>query len=32
MSDEIERALSRTFDQQDIVNGLRAFARLIKSA
>jgi hypothetical protein len=32
MSDEIERSLTRTFDQQDIVNGLRAFARLIKSA
>lgn len=32
MSDEIERALTRTFDHQDIVNGLRAFARLIKSA
>ncbi|OYT70828.1 MAG: hypothetical protein CFK52_09810 [Chloracidobacterium sp. CP2_5A] len=32
MSDEIERSLTRTFDQQDIVNGLRAFARLVKSA
>ncbi len=32
MSDEIERSLTRTFDQQDLVNGLRAFARLVKSA
>ncbi|MCS7080798.1 MAG: hypothetical protein NZ585_12230 [Chloracidobacterium sp.] len=32
MSDEIERSLTRAFDQQDIVNGLRAFARLVKSA
>ncbi|MFQ3580318.1 MAG: hypothetical protein SNJ67_01300 [Chloracidobacterium sp.] len=32
MSDEIERSITRTFDQQDIVNGLRAFARLVKSA
>ncbi len=32
MSDEVERSLTRAFDQQDIVNGLRAFARLVKSA
>lgn len=32
MSDEIERSLTRAFDQQDLVNGLRAFARLVKSA
>lgn len=29
---EFERALTKVFDQQDLVNGLRAFARLVKSA
>ncbi len=32
LTDEVERSLTKVFDQQDVVNGLRAFARLIKQA
>jgi hypothetical protein len=32
LSSEVERSLVKAFDQQDIVNGLRAFARLIKQS
>jgi hypothetical protein len=32
LTTEVERSLSKAFDQQDIINGLRAFSRLIKQA
>ncbi len=32
LTTEVERILAKAFDQQDIINGLRAFARLIKQA
>lgn len=32
LTTEIERMMTKAFDQQDVVNGLRAFARLIKEA
>lgn len=32
LTTEVERALTKAFDQQDVINGLRAFARLIKQA
>lgn len=32
LTDEVERSLTKAFDQQEIVTGLRAFARLIKEA
>lgn len=32
LTTEVERGLSKAFDQQDIISGLRAFARLIKQA
>ncbi|MFY9223943.1 MAG: hypothetical protein WAQ98_14830 [Blastocatellia bacterium] len=32
LTTEVERGLSKAFDQQDVVSGLRAFARLIKQA
>ncbi|MBL8150320.1 MAG: hypothetical protein JNN15_10390, partial [Blastocatellia bacterium] len=32
LSSEVERSVVKAFDQQDIVNGLRAFARLIKQS
>ncbi|MBI4850739.1 MAG: hypothetical protein HY819_02820 [Acidobacteria bacterium] len=32
LTSEVERALTKAFDQQDIINGLRAFAKLIKQA
>lgn len=32
LTTEVERGLSKAFDQQDIITGLRAFARLIKQA
>jgi hypothetical protein len=32
LSDEVEKAFIKAYDQQDIINGLRAFAKLVKSA
>lgn len=32
LTSEVERSLTKAFDQQDIINGLRAFAKLIKQA
>lgn len=32
LTSEVERALTKAFDQQDIINGLRAFAKLVKQA
>jgi hypothetical protein len=32
LSEEVERSLMKAFDNQDIINGVRAFAKLVKQA